>query len=63
LIQKNQQQIFLRNLNSEEEEKEALFAHNQKLARNFIKLQALSFYKKQQRMLYYYLLLNSCVSS
>ncbi|MFQ3182794.1 MAG: hypothetical protein ACI9Z4_002408, partial [Polaribacter sp.] len=29
--------------------------------RNSIKLQANSFYKKQQRMLHYYLLLNSCV--
>jgi hypothetical protein len=34
-----------------------------KKARNSIKLQANSFYKKQQCMLNYYLLLNICISS
>ena len=36
---------------TEEEEEEELYAYKQKMARDFMKLQADSFYKKQQKML------------
>ena len=38
-------------ITEEEEEEEELYAYKQKMACDFMKLQADSFYKKQQKML------------